>query len=70
MTLIARCRELVQRYGIRAKIDGSTLGNYYKDAKIKYCCPQRSLATSLSEADLRERRVDFLKQLLRHIHNG
>ena len=63
-----RCRELQRRFGVR--IGCTTLRTYYKEAKIKYRLPVRSLDTSHSPDALRQMRIDFLQQLLRHIQSG
>ena len=58
MSIAKRCRQLQRRFGIR--VGETTLRSYYKQAKIKYRYPVRSLDTAHSEDKIRSLRVDFL----------
>lgn len=70
LSLEARCQKLVDRYGPVARIDSTTLANYYKERKIRYRYPLRGLDTRLTDDELREQRVEFLAHLLKHMKNG
>ena len=65
-----RCHRLVARYGEAARVDPESLRHYFLEAGIKFKQPLRSLATSLSESQLRDRQVEFLHYLMNFIHYG
>ena len=58
LSVAQRCREIQRRFGVR--IGATTLSRYYKQAKIKYRFPVRSLDTCHSPDKIRSLRVDFL----------
>ena len=70
LTLKHWYHRLVARYGEAARVDPESLRHYFLEAGISFRQPLRSLATSLSESQLRNRQVEFLYYLMNFIHCG
>ena len=70
LSLEARCAEIRDRFGENARIDPTTLRNYYRQAKIRFRQPLSNLDTVLTDDQLRERRITFLEHLMQRMRVG